>query len=72
MLDKNTIIDDGQTIFCPDCEADYRMVWSENRNEVFIVCDCYEAENIQQFVSRFLGKHADGVTEEPDDGVMYQ
>lgn len=72
MLDKDTTIDDAQTVYCPDCGEDYRMVWSEERNEVFVVCDCYEAEKIGKFLDRFLVEHARGVTEEPNDGVMYQ
>jgi len=72
MLDKDTTIGDAQTIFCPDCGEDYRMVWSDNRNHVYVVCDCFEAEKINKFLHRFLAETADGVTAEPEDGFMYQ
>lgn len=72
MLDKDITIDDAQTIFCPTCKENYRMVFSKDRKDVFVVCDCYEAEQIGKFLNRFLAAHVDGVTEEPEDGMMYQ
>lgn len=71
MLDKDTTVDDAQTVFCPTCEENYRLAWSGNKESLFVVCDCYEAEQLGKFSQRFLAEHVDGVTAEPDDSKMY-
>lgn len=72
VLDKNIAIDDPQIIYCTECDENYRLVWSEERGEVFAVCDCYEAENINKFLHRFLAANVDGVSVPEESKRMYQ
>lgn len=54
MIDKSITIDDGQTIYCPECDANYEMSYSEGKGTVYVTCECGEAERIQMFLKRFM------------------
>lgn len=72
MIDKDTIVDDAQTVYCPECDEDYKLQWSAHKNKMFVVCGCYEAENVYSFLQRFADEHAKGTSTTPDDQGMYQ
>lgn len=54
----------AKTIYCPDCDEDYRLAYSNDRDEMYVVCDCGEAEAVADFVGRFKDEYDGADSEE--------
>lgn len=52
-------ITDAQTVFCPDCDEDYRLRWSEEKGVVIVTCGCDESEVAYDFLDRFMAEMTD-------------
>lgn len=50
---------EAQTIYCPECDADYALAWSDDEQQTYVICDCDEAESVAAFVDRFTDEHED-------------
>lgn len=57
-------------VYCPECDADYTIAWSEEQDEMFVVCDCGEAEPAKDFVDRFREEYKE--EDETEDVRGYQ
>lgn len=57
-----------QTVFCPDCDEDYSLVWSDDKEVTLVACDCGEVEPIGHFLERMYNDFAD----EDPEASMFQ
>lgn len=48
------------TVYCPDCDEDYEIVWVSEESTVCVLCDCDELEPIDEFLERFRDEFSDG------------
>jgi hypothetical protein len=48
---------EAQEIYCPECDSDYALAWSDEKEQMFVVCDCGEAEKIDSFHERVTDRH---------------
>lgn len=55
-------------VYCPDCDGDYTLAWSSEKEDMYVICDCGEAESAIPFIEHFTEKHgpqSDESSEEP-------
>lgn len=57
----------AKNIYCPECDEDYAIAWSEEKDGMFVICDCGEAEPVEDFVDRFREEYTEGYSDK-----MYQ
>lgn len=58
---------EAQEIYCPECDEDYALAWSEEKQSMFVVCNCGEAETVESFHDRFTDEYS-----QPEDIRGYQ
>lgn len=56
---------DASEVYCPSCDGDYKLAWSKEKDDMYVVCECNEAESIGNFVERFQDEYVDGNAENP-------
>lgn len=50
---------EAQTIYCPECDEDYAIAWSDDKGQAYVTCGCGEAEKLDDFLDRFREEHGD-------------
>lgn len=50
---------EAQEVFCPECDEDYVLAWSDKHEGMYIVCGCGRAENAEDFIERFYEEMTD-------------
>lgn len=63
---------EAQGVYCSECGEDYTMAYSEERDSVFVVCGCGEAENVGDFVRRVEEKYVADESVNTQRDRMYQ
>lgn len=56
-MDDSSI--EAQEIYCPECGDDYTLAWSTERETMFVVCGCGEAEPVDEFHDRLVDEYID-------------
>lgn len=44
-------------VYCPDCDTDYVIAWSDEQDTMYVVCNCGEAEPALDFIEQFRDEY---------------
>lgn len=54
---------EAQDIYCPECDSDYMLSWSDTQSQMYVICDCDGAEEVATFVKRFEDEYTETHTD---------
>lgn len=57
-------------VYCPDCDDNYELAWSEEKDGMYAVCGCDKAEPAPEFIDRFTDEYGEGGNDQHTRGFQ--
>lgn len=48
---------EAQEVYCPRCDENYTLSWSDTEQKMFVTCGCNTAQPIEKFMSKFTDEY---------------